>query len=105
MHVVSRRARVSWLELTCIRPISCVLVFPCLQIVEESPLQLECTVPGASAESATVSHVIVPPLLKLMHVPGSGDIRRQATACLNAIAREMPPGMHDNLDKWVQAGS
>lgn len=67
--------------------------------MEESPLQLECTVPGSSSEQATVSHVIVPPLLKLMHAPGSAEIRRQATACLNAIAREMPAGMHDNLEK------
>lgn len=68
------------------------------QIVEESPVQLEQELARRGQDGpTTASCVLVPPLLKLLQVQ-SPEIRRQAAACLNLMAREMPPGIHDNLD-------
>ncbi len=69
-------------------------------------MELETTIahtPGASGadSNTTASCVLVPPLLKLLPSSASADVRRAAAACLNLMAREMPPGIHKNLEGCV----
>ncbi len=78
---------------------------PCTaQVVEESPVQMEATMPAAGTTGAageatcSASVLLVPPLLQLLQTAATGDIRRQAVACLNLMARDMTAGIATNLD-------
>lgn len=69
------------------------------QIVEESPIQMEISVPppnpGEAAAPASVH--LVPALLRLLQT-APPDLKRQALAVLNLMTRDMPPGIATHLD-------
>lgn len=66
------------------------------QVVEDSPVQMDVSIPSAGGKSA--SALLVPPLLTLLKAQDAG-VRKQAAACLNLMARDMPGGLVDSLDK------
>ncbi len=79
------------------------------QVVEESPVQMEVSVPvpaapgspappAPAAQSAASSSLLAPLLLKLLQAAPSADVKRQAVAVLNLMARDMPAGIAQNLD-------
>ncbi|KAL6765647.1 ARM repeat-containing protein [Haematococcus lacustris] len=73
------------------------------KIVEESPVQMDVTLaqgPGGPSTATTVSCVLVPPLLQLLQ-HSSADVRCQACACLNLMARDQPLGIANNSDRYV----
>jgi hypothetical protein len=80
-----------------------------MQMVEDSPICMEASVPappgalpadaapGTNGASVAASTLLVPPMLKLLQ-SGGVNVRRQAAACLNLMAKDMPPGIQKNLD-------
>ncbi|MEW5299688.1 MAG: hypothetical protein WDW36_002678 [Sanguina aurantia] len=69
------------------------------KVIEEFPAELDTTVPAGAPVSA--SCIIVPLLLKLLPCVRP-DVRHISVACLNMLARDMPRGLQDALDSYLQ---
>mmetsp|Transcript_21721 Transcript_21721/g.47478 ORF Transcript_21721/g.47478 Transcript_21721/m.47478 type:complete len:916 (+) Transcript_21721:105-2852(+) len=71
------------------------------KIIEDHPSQMEVQLSAVPGTSATASSTLCGLLLKLMQSPHV-DIRRQSVACLNLLAKDMPAGLLDSLDAYLQ---
>lgn len=71
----------------------------CQQIAEDTPVQLDTEVPGASDRPSTV---LVPHLLKLFQSPHE-DAKCLAVSIMNLLAGGMPHAVAQHLDMWALA--